>query len=186
MFMNKYIILEMQLTEKVNKNSSITNWKITQKDELIASKKKKTKNGTVPWVVPTFTCKWLHFPQACVMFTWTSMNILQFIYASHHQGVASKKWLRISTFWHSITIFLFYLHFSCDYTWEVELCLKTRTCSYTEQLRSIKMMLCLMSMMSQTQEAESPVVTVTVVHNILKWEICRSDTMCNMQCYCTI
>jgi len=27
--MNKYFILEMQLTEKVNKNTSITNWKIT-------------------------------------------------------------------------------------------------------------------------------------------------------------
>jgi hypothetical protein len=30
------------------------------------------------------------------------------------------------------------------------------------------MMLYPMSMMSHTQEAESPVVTVTVVHNILK------------------
>jgi len=31
MFINKYLILEMQLTEKVNKNSSITNWKINRK-----------------------------------------------------------------------------------------------------------------------------------------------------------
>jgi hypothetical protein len=139
------------------------------------NKQTKTKNGTVPWVVPNFSCKWLQFPQVCVIFTWTSMNILQFIYASHHQGVASKKWLRISTFWHSITIFLFYLHFSCDYVWEVELCLKTRTCSCTEQFRSIKMMLLPMSMMSHTQEAESPVVTVIVMHNILKWETCGGN-----------
>jgi hypothetical protein len=39
--MNKYFILEMQLTEKVNKNTSITNWKITKKDELIISKQKQ-------------------------------------------------------------------------------------------------------------------------------------------------
>jgi len=78
------------------------------------NKQTKTKNGTVPWVVPTFSCKWLQFPKVCVIFIWTSTNILQFIYASHHQGAARKKWLRISTFWHSIIIFLFYLHFSCD------------------------------------------------------------------------
>jgi len=41
MFMNKYFILEMQLTEKVNKNSSIINCKITQKDELITSEQKQ-------------------------------------------------------------------------------------------------------------------------------------------------
>jgi len=41
MFINKSFILEMQLTEKVNKNSSITNCKITQKDELITSKQKQ-------------------------------------------------------------------------------------------------------------------------------------------------
>lgn len=41
MFMNKYFIPEMQLTEKVNKISSITNWKITQKDKLITSEQKQ-------------------------------------------------------------------------------------------------------------------------------------------------
>jgi hypothetical protein len=102
---------------------------------------------------------------------------------SHHPAVAIKKWLRISTFWHSITIFLFDLHFSCDYAWDVQLCLKTRTCPCTEHFRSIKVMLCPISLMSlththtlslshtHTQVASSPVVMVTVVHNILKWEI---------------
>jgi hypothetical protein len=67
MFMNKYFFLEMKLTEKVGKNSSITNWKITQKNELITSEQKQKM--VVPWVVPTFSCKWLQFPQVCVIFT---------------------------------------------------------------------------------------------------------------------
>ena len=76
----------------------------------------KTKNAAVPRVFPTFSCKWLQFTQVCVIFTQTPINTLHFIYTSHHQGVASKKWLRISTFWHTITTFLFDLHFSCDYS----------------------------------------------------------------------
>lgn len=39
--MKKYFILEMQLIEKVNKNTSITNWKITRKDEMITSENKQ-------------------------------------------------------------------------------------------------------------------------------------------------
>jgi len=122
----------------------------------------------------------------CVTFTWTSMNILQLIYASHHQGMASKKWMRISTFWHSITIFLFYLHFSCEYTLEVELRLKIRTCSCTEQFSSIKMML---NSCQWCYTHKKP----KVLWSPWQWcitssneKLCRSATISNMQCYCKI
>ena len=126
----------------------------------------KTKNAAVPRVFPTFSCKWLQFTQVCVIFTQTPINTLHFIYTSHHQGVAENQHFLTYNYYFPVWLALFMW-----LLWDVQICLKTRTCSCLEHLRSIKMMLYPMSMMSHTQEAESPVVTVTVVHNILKWEI---------------
>jgi len=162
MFMNKYFIPEMQLTEKVNKISSITNWKITQKDKLITSEQKQTMVQFHGWF-PLSLVNGYNFHKSVL-----SSHEHLWTYCSLFMHPIIREWLARNG-WESALSDnqLLFSCFTCTFhvTTPKRLSYVSRQGSCTEQFRSIKMRLRLMSMMSITQEAESPVIMVTVVHN---------------------